>query len=285
MLVLSEIQLVPGTRTSDFFTPVVRNILSNRLALNFLLVPRTLGENLCLPCLKFYLSRAPGQVIFLPLVWICMHCILKYDLLAWHMNLLIINWNVAIDFDIIWLTFHGFVQYGFSVKWLNCRCRAIWIGIQNVDLVLFVRVTQVCIDMLYTSWNMLFDHIHSIYRRFHNVRFNFTTDKVFIISTCNLYTLGDIMNMFFMLHKSVFCLICFFLHTRIKVHVWTCSYFYSFLNVAMISWPFVIVIETFLMAEIFNLPHLLQIFLHVIGRHDLKNANIRLYKDLIFTVM
>ena len=42
MLVLPEIQLVPGTRTSDFFTPG-------------------------LSCLKFNLSRAPGQVIFLPL--------------------------------------------------------------------------------------------------------------------------------------------------------------------------------------------------------------------------
>ena len=32
--------------------------------MNFLLVRRTLGENICLSCLKFNLSRAPGQVIF-----------------------------------------------------------------------------------------------------------------------------------------------------------------------------------------------------------------------------
>ena len=41
--------------------------MSNKLALNFLLVRRTLGENICLSCLKYNLSRAPGQVIFLPL--------------------------------------------------------------------------------------------------------------------------------------------------------------------------------------------------------------------------
>ena len=42
--------------------------MSNKLALNFLLARRTLGENICLSCLKFNLSRAPGQVIFLPLI-------------------------------------------------------------------------------------------------------------------------------------------------------------------------------------------------------------------------
>ena len=42
-------------------------MLSNKLVLNFLLARRTLGENICLSCLKFYLSRAPGQVIFSPL--------------------------------------------------------------------------------------------------------------------------------------------------------------------------------------------------------------------------
>ena len=36
----------------------------NKLALNFLLVRRTLGENICLSCLKFNLPWAPGQVIF-----------------------------------------------------------------------------------------------------------------------------------------------------------------------------------------------------------------------------
>ena len=41
--------------------------LKNILALSFLLVRRTLGENICLSWLKFNLSRAPGQVIFLPL--------------------------------------------------------------------------------------------------------------------------------------------------------------------------------------------------------------------------
>ena len=39
----------------------------DKQALNFLLVRRTLGENICLSCLKFNLSRASGQVIFLPL--------------------------------------------------------------------------------------------------------------------------------------------------------------------------------------------------------------------------
>ena len=38
-----------------------------KLSVKFLLVRRTLGENICLSCLKFNLSRAPGQVIFLPL--------------------------------------------------------------------------------------------------------------------------------------------------------------------------------------------------------------------------
>ena len=40
----------------------------DKQALNFLLVRWTLGENICLSCLKFNLSRAPGQVIFLPLL-------------------------------------------------------------------------------------------------------------------------------------------------------------------------------------------------------------------------
>ena len=35
-----------------------------KLALNFSLARRTLGEKICLSCLKFNLSRAPGQVIF-----------------------------------------------------------------------------------------------------------------------------------------------------------------------------------------------------------------------------
>ena len=60
----------PGKLCQIFTCPVVnqlvRNMLSNILALNFLLVPRTLGENICLSCLKFYLSRAPGQVISYP---------------------------------------------------------------------------------------------------------------------------------------------------------------------------------------------------------------------------
>ena len=63
--------LSPGHVHQNFYLscyqitcPCQGNII---LALNFLLVRRTLGENICLSCLKFNLSRAPGQVIFLPL--------------------------------------------------------------------------------------------------------------------------------------------------------------------------------------------------------------------------
>ena len=62
-----------GNISKNFTCPVVnklvQNILSNKLALNFLLVCRTLGKNICLSCLKFNLSRAPGQVVFLPLMY------------------------------------------------------------------------------------------------------------------------------------------------------------------------------------------------------------------------
>ena len=55
--------------TSKFLLVLLPNNLSlsrkNKLSVNFL--RRTLGKNICLSCLKFSLSRAPGQVIFLPL--------------------------------------------------------------------------------------------------------------------------------------------------------------------------------------------------------------------------
>ena len=61
----------PWTSTSKILLVLLPNNLSlsrkNILALSFLLVRRTLGEHICLSCLKFNLSRAPGQVIFLPL--------------------------------------------------------------------------------------------------------------------------------------------------------------------------------------------------------------------------
>ena len=63
--------LVPLASTSKFLLVLLPNNLSlsrkNKLALNFLLARPTLGEKICLSCLKFNLSRAPGQVIFLPL--------------------------------------------------------------------------------------------------------------------------------------------------------------------------------------------------------------------------
>ena len=66
-----KFSLVPRASTSKFLLVLLPNNLSlsrkNQLALNFLLVRRTLGEKICLSCLKFNLSRAPGQVIFLPL--------------------------------------------------------------------------------------------------------------------------------------------------------------------------------------------------------------------------
>ena len=66
-----KFSLVPRASTSKFLLVLLPNNLSlsrkNRLSVNFLLVHRTLGENICLSCLKFNLSRAPGQVIFLPL--------------------------------------------------------------------------------------------------------------------------------------------------------------------------------------------------------------------------
>ena len=63
-----KFSLVPRASTSKFLLVLLPNNLSmsrkNKLALNFLLARRTLGEKICLSCLKFYLSRAPGQVIF-----------------------------------------------------------------------------------------------------------------------------------------------------------------------------------------------------------------------------
>ena len=63
-----KISLVPRASTSKILLVLLPIKLSlsrkNKLALNFLLVRRTLGENMCLSCLKFNLSRAPGQVIF-----------------------------------------------------------------------------------------------------------------------------------------------------------------------------------------------------------------------------
>ena len=67
---IKKFSLVPRASTSKFLLVLLPNNLSmsrkNILALSFLLVRRTLGENICLSCLKFNLSRAPGQVIFLP---------------------------------------------------------------------------------------------------------------------------------------------------------------------------------------------------------------------------
>ena len=68
---IQKFPLVPRASTSKFLLVLLPNNLSlsreNRISVNFLLVHRTLGENICLSCLKFNLSRAPGQVIFLPL--------------------------------------------------------------------------------------------------------------------------------------------------------------------------------------------------------------------------
>ena len=64
---------VPRASTSKVLLVLLPNDLSlsrkDRLSVNFLLVHRTLGENICLSCLKFNLSQAPGQVIFLPLIY------------------------------------------------------------------------------------------------------------------------------------------------------------------------------------------------------------------------
>ena len=66
--------LSPRASTSKFLLVLLPNNLSlsrkNILALNFLLVRRTLGENICLSCLKFNLSWAPGQVFFYPCKYI-----------------------------------------------------------------------------------------------------------------------------------------------------------------------------------------------------------------------
>ena len=65
--------LVLWTSTPKFLLVLLPNNAGHsrkyNLALHFLLVRRTLDENICLSWLKFYLSRAPGQVTFLPLHW------------------------------------------------------------------------------------------------------------------------------------------------------------------------------------------------------------------------
>ena len=58
-----KFSLVPRASTSKLV--LLPNNLSlsrkNKLTLNFLLARWTLGEKICLSCLKFNLSRAPGQ--------------------------------------------------------------------------------------------------------------------------------------------------------------------------------------------------------------------------------
>ena len=70
-----KFSLVPRASTSKFLLVLLPNNLSlsrkNKLALNFLLARRTLGEKICLSCLKFNLSQASVQVIFLPLFINC----------------------------------------------------------------------------------------------------------------------------------------------------------------------------------------------------------------------
>ena len=71
ILKFSLVPLPPRASSSKFLLVLLPNNLSlsrkNKLALNFLLARRTMGEKICLSYLKFNLSRAPGQVIFLPL--------------------------------------------------------------------------------------------------------------------------------------------------------------------------------------------------------------------------
>ena len=66
-----NIHLSPGQVHQNFYLSCYQITClcqgKDKQALNFLLLRRTLGENICLSCLKFNLSRAPGQVIFLPL--------------------------------------------------------------------------------------------------------------------------------------------------------------------------------------------------------------------------
>ena len=57
----------------------------DKQALDFLLVRRTLGENICLSCLKFNLSWAPGQVIFYP--WIYKLFQIKVGNFTWTENM------------------------------------------------------------------------------------------------------------------------------------------------------------------------------------------------------
>ena len=64
----------------------------NKLALNFVLVRWTLGENICLSCLKLNLPWAPGQVIFLPL----------------YMYVEVFRLNYVFNYDILQLSFTAF---------------------------------------------------------------------------------------------------------------------------------------------------------------------------------
>ena len=65
-----NVHLSPGQVHENFYLSCYQITCpcqgKDKQALNFLLVRRTLGENICLSCLKFNLSRAPGQVIFYP---------------------------------------------------------------------------------------------------------------------------------------------------------------------------------------------------------------------------
>ena len=83
-----NIHLSPGQVHQNFYLSCYQITCpcqgKDKQALNFLLVRRTLGENICLSCLKFNLSRAPGQVNFLPLAWL-------YDLALYRTRTLLPN--------------------------------------------------------------------------------------------------------------------------------------------------------------------------------------------------
>ena len=92
----------PGQDKSNFYLSCSQltcpKYIVNKLALNFLLVRRTLGENICLSCLKLNLSRAPGQVIFYPWTGLTKY-IVSWDTGDKHQ----VRWGRILSFFDFWI--------------------------------------------------------------------------------------------------------------------------------------------------------------------------------------